>query len=622
MIVLDALFDRPWGLVLLAALPVIVWLHLRRRRPRSVLVPSLAPWLRLTPPIPPRRRRVPPAVLLAVHLAIAAALAVAAAGPRLPGVAGGAVDRAVVVDVTTSMTAAGRWAAAAARARSLLDGTRGAATLVTLEARPRVLAARDRDGRAARAALDRLQPGGVGADAAAALALAAAAAGPAAEIVVVTDGGSPLPPGVPAARWEVVGAPADNVAVLTAAVGLAAGEARLFARLANFGAAARDVPLRLTVDGRPVDDRTVAVAGAGTFDTVWTLPAGATTAEVRIAPRDALSDDDTAAVPLEGSARRIQLVGESNAVARALAALPGARLERAGSGTFHADGSVPVSVFVRHVPERLPPGGVVLVDPPPGRVFTARAAGAEGRIVGAGGHPLVAGLDLEGVTLAGLSDPAVPAWAEPVLRAGDLTAAFAGVFGTSRLVVLAFDPDAGALADRLAFPIFIARVVAWAAPDPTPAVVAAGLPICLPPAPAVVQIPGGTTARVRGIVEDTRRPGLYAVAPAGAGGGPSTRFAVQAGDPVESDLRRTSRPGDAPAAAETSAPGRAAWPWLAGLALALFMAEGAWRGGIAFGGGVRARAKQTGADDARPGGGPGAGLLPDVGSPPGGRRSP
>lgn len=580
----DRLFDHPWGLGLLAALPVVLWLHLRRRRPRRVAVPSLVPWLGVAPSIPPRRRKVPPAVLLAVHLAIAAALALAAAGPRAGGAGPGALDRAVVIDVTTSMAAAGRWSAAVARVGEVLDDTRGAITLVTLEARPRVLVARDGDGRAARAALRRLVPGGVGADAAAALALAAAAAGPTAEVVVVTDGAGDPPPGLGAARWVHVGAPVDNVAVLTAAARLEAGETRLFARVANLGAADRGVPIALMVDGRAVDRRTVTVAASGTFETVWTLPAGARTAEVRLEAGDALPDDDVAAVPLEGAVRRIQLVGASDAMARALSALPGARLERMGAGTFHADGSVPVTVFVRHVPERLPPGGVVLVDPPPGRVFTARATNAEGRVDAAGDHPLVAGLDLAGVVLTGLSDPEVPSWAEPVIRAGDATAAFAGVFGASRLVVLAFDPDAGALAERLAFPIFVARAVAWAAPDLPPPVVSAGAAVQLAAAPMVVGLPDGATVHARGWFDTTRRPGLYTVSPAGAGSGATTRFAVQAGDPAESDLRQPLPEGAAPPAASSGPLGRALWPWLAGLALAVLLAEGAWRGGAWRGG--------------------------------------
>lgn len=577
----------PLGLAFLFALPLILWLHLRRRRPRRIVVPALTPWLALPSAAPPRRRRVPPTVLLAMHLAAASALALALAGPALRGTTGTAVDRAVVLDVTTSMGAGDRWSRALATARDLAAGTRGALTLVTLEARPRVLAARDADGRRAAAALARLEAGATGTATDEALALAAAVAGPSAEIVVVTDGAIARPgPGAPAARWEVVG-PAvddgslDNLAVVQAGARSAGGQTRLFARVASFAAEAVAAPLALEVDGRVVDTRAVDLAPGGTFETVWTVPGGATTAVVRLDARDALAVDDAAIVPLERAGRRVQLVGDSPAVARALAAIPDARLERLGLATFHADGSVPASVFVGAVPDTLPPGGVVLFDPPPGRLFKARAADAEGRVAAVGGHPLVADLGLAGVRLAGLTDPEVPAWAEPVLAADGMTAALAGTFGASRLVVFAFDPDAGNLAGRLAFPLLVARALAWAAPEGAPAAVAAGDAIPLPPADALVQTPDGAVRRAWGQFDATRRPGLYLVTTGMPGSGRPERIAVRAGDLLESNLRRRAdlpvRTESRPPGLPTTDAGHPLWPWLATFALALVMIESLWR---------------------------------------------
>lgn len=532
----------PAGLAFLLALPVIAWLHLRRRRPRRVLVPSLTPWLVLVPSAPPRRRRVPPTVLLLLHLSAAACLALALAGPTVGGAPDGVVDRAIVLDVSSSMGAGDRWAEALARARSLAGAARGAVSLVTLEARPRVLAARDIDGRAVGAALGDLAPGGEGGTGAAtdeALALARAAAGPGADIVVVTDGGIPAPSlGLPAARWELVGGPLDNLAVVDAAARSAGGETRLFARLASFGERPAQAPLRLLVDGREIDRRTVDLAPGGTFETVWTLPVGARTAELRVEAGDALLADNAASVPIARAGRQLQISGDSAAVARALNAIPGAEIERVGLGTYHADGSMPLSVFAGEVPEVLPPGGVLLVNPPPGRLFAGRAEDASARIAAPGEHPLVAGLDLTGVEIEGLTDPALPDWAEPVLQADGMTAVFAGTWGDSRVVVLAFDPDRGGIADRLAFPLLVARAIEWAAPEAAPAT-------------------------------------------------------VLAGDLAESDLRRRIDPGAiqssdseahlAPATAYDLG-GKALWPWFAGLALGIVLLEGAWRARLARGG--------------------------------------
>lgn len=572
---------RPVGLVLLAALPLILWLHRRRRRTRRIVVPALTPWLALLGPTPPRRRRIPPTVLLALHLLAAGALALAVAGPVVGGGAGGRswVDRAVVLDVSTSMAAGDRWAQAVAAAGELVRSTPGEVTLATLGPRPRVLVARDREGRAALRQLEALRPGGTGAMTDEAIRLARAAAGDAAEVVIVSDGAVPAPQGVgPAVRWELVGGPEDNLALLDVRAGRTAEGQRLFARLASFADGVVAVPLALQVDEQTLDERTVDLEPGGTFETVWDLPATARTATVTIRPDDALPADDRAVVPLEPSELRVQLVGRSDAVERALAARPDVRLERVGLGTFRVDGSADASVFVGPVPERLPPGGVLLFDPEPGTLLDAAAADAAVTLTTGGDHPLVAGLDLSGVSLAGLSDPTVPPWAEPVLTAEGQTVALAGTLGRSNVVAFALDPEGGDLRERLAFPLWVARALDWVVGTSLPAVVAAGQPVELPPSHRVVQVPGGRPVASEGTpFEGTAEPGLYLVRGDGVAAGRIGRFGVQAGDATESDLRRRTflpQVEPAPAAALT---GQELWPWLAALALAVCLVEGLWR---------------------------------------------
>ena len=48
------------GALALLALPLILWLHRRRRPARSLVVASLEPWRVLLAPRPPRKRRIPP----------------------------------------------------------------------------------------------------------------------------------------------------------------------------------------------------------------------------------------------------------------------------------------------------------------------------------------------------------------------------------------------------------------------------------------------------------------------------------------------------------------------------------------------------------------------------------
>jgi hypothetical protein len=242
---------------------------------------------------------------------------------------------------------------------------------------------------------------------------------------------------------------------------------------------------------------------------------------------------------------------------------------------------VDVSVFVGEVPDRLPPGGVIVFDPEPGGLF---GSGSEVRSVPAdpaGGHPLVSGLDLAGVLLSGVRDQPIPAWATPVLTAAGRTVALAGELDGRRVVILAFDPDAGGVPDRLAYPLLVARAVEWAAPAAVPATVVAGGAVDLPPGEFAVQGPDGQRWTIGGRFEDTVRPGLY-VARAPSLGRPRTvRFGVQAGDVAESNLIRPSElPDEAPGRPGPSAVAtrRPLWGWFVALTLAVALVEGAWRG--------------------------------------------
>jgi hypothetical protein len=572
-------FTYPAALAFLAAVPFILWLHLRRRQARQVVVPSVIPWLVLRAARPPGRRRPPRSLLLALQVAAATAFALALAGPTWPSPAAEAGNRVVILDATTSMTAAGVWPAALARAGALLEATRGEASLVTLAPRPRALVVRAAGSAAARLALARLVPGGTGAATDEALALAAAVA-PGAEIVVVSDGRVPAPgPGAPAARWELVGAPADNVAVVTAAARRLAGETRLFARLANFGRAAVHVPLALVLDRREWDRRVVELAPGATHEAVWSLPAGARQAEVRLTSADALAADDVASVPLDDRPVRVQWVGESSAVGRALAADPALVVTHPGLGTYRGDGSVDVTVFVGAVPDPLPAGGVVIVHPSAGGPLGVRPTGGAVVVDAVGDDPLVAGLDLTGTTLADVAELAPAPWLAPVPGAGDHALAYVGARPEGAVVVLPFNPDGGDVARRLAFPILVSRAVALATGARIEPVVPAGVAEPLPGTTSwMVTDPAGARRTATGHFDDTALPGLYQVErPAGIEA--RSTFAVVSGDLTESNLRAPVA-RSAPGPRSAGQPGRVPlWPWLAGAGLVCAVAEGLVRAG-------------------------------------------
>ncbi len=426
-----------------------------------------------------------------------------------------------------------------------------------------------------------LAPGGTGAAIDEALNLAAAAAGQGAELVVVSDGGVPEPESsAPDARWVLVGAPEPNVAVVKAEARSSGGTLKLFARVSNFADTVAAAPIALMVDGDKYDEQLLDLDPNGSVELVWALPNDAKTAEIAVAGDDAAPLDDSAVVPLQRAPRLVQLVGDPQSrISQALSAMPGVEIRPVTMETMRTDGTFDATVIVAQAPDALPPGGVILVDPPPGDLLDATTTDATSIVESMDPHPLNEGLDFSGAVLEGHSAPNLPPWAETIIPAGGAPAVFAGVVDGSRVVVLAFDPERGTISERLGFPIFVARAIAWSAPTGAGTVLRAGEWVDLPPARFEVESPSGLQETVQGHFEDTREPGMYVARSLGTGPGRTLRFAVHAGDATESDLRLRSeaKMPSREVGAREEAGGRRLWTYLVGLALLVVLAEGILR---------------------------------------------
>ncbi|MCC7019456.1 MAG: BatA domain-containing protein [Ardenticatenales bacterium] len=575
----------PFALALLGAVPVIFWLHRLRRRVPERGVPSLVPWLVLRSAEPMRRRRVPPSVLLALHVLSAVLLALAAAGPLRRGDAAPSGDVALILDTTLSMRAGERWPAARAAAAEILASAAGRVTVIELGPRPAVRVARTLDPSAAAAAIEGLVPGAVGADVTGALAQAAAVAGAGARIEVVTDGalapvvdgkvdgrvdgrvgGRPaaarsspsttMPAGANPVRWHVVGhdGARQNVAVVgIAAADDAAGGVRVVARIANLGPAASTARLRLSVGGRVLDETNIDLAPDTTTPAAWSVAARGGVAEVRAVrlgaagdlAGDALPEDDVADVPLASRTWSVQFAPHGSALRRALEAQPHVRLSAVGLGTLSDDGTVDVTVLggasaAGLSPGGLPSGGALLVDPHGGPWLVAAADAITGTWQGVALHPITAGLDLADARVSGVRAGSAPAWATVLAVVGGRPAAWAGTIDGQRVVVLGFDPDGGTLAERDAFPRLIGRAIAWAAPDMPPPSLPAGAPFALPPWPVAIAHPDGRRSLAALRFDAALVPGVYTIrrrrVPRAGVVEPGISVAVRAGDPDESGL--------------------------------------------------------------------------------------
>lgn len=564
-------FLAPLGLLSLLVLPLILVLHLIRRRRRPVRVPSLQFWALSDTQVQRKRRRLPLTLLLVLHLMVATALALALGRPRLPGTPFSPTRLVVVLDISRSMATtdassagASRLDAAKASVRTLLGAMRTGdrVTVVTLSSVPHLLG---RGGVEAAptltAALGTLIPGGSDGDLQAALRLATAGDEPGDDlrerIVVLTDRSFKTPvlgtsasgdaPGnVPlvvrgALDWRTFGGPADNVAVVAfAARPLRTGGYQLYARVANYAANQAARSIDVVLDGKVVQTEQIRIDPGAEAEWSWPLPRGTNAAEVRLTPGDASTSDDRAATVLIGGAqRRVQLISEApTPLERSLRAMPGIEVILASPGSYRHDPTADAAVFVEYVPSQLPPVPTLIVAPP--RENTLISVIGTKRDVRATSAPdaRFGSIDLRSILFGRVVQVSPAAWADVSVAADDVPLVMTGVFEDQARIIWTFDPSQSNLAGRLAFPLLTAASLRTLLPQSSDALTVGE------PAPRELLDPDGTR-----ILAGTPlpAPGLYrSIARA-------DMVAVNAIDASESDLREhlppsvVSRPQPGPA---------------------------------------------------------------------------
>jgi von Willebrand factor type A domain/Aerotolerance regulator N-terminal len=595
----------PIGLLALLTLPVIVVLHLLRERRRRVAVPSLLHWLNIPRrPEGERIRRLPLTLLLLLHLLIAALLGLALGQPQLAGAPSGAARQtAIVLDTSTSMaarTGAGtRFSEAQARARALLRELRPGDQAAIIAAGPvaQLVAEGGAGDIAALAArLDRLRPGGDGADMAGALTLAQATLDPQRErrVVAISDRG-PAQAGATAdvpADWLVVGDDQPNRAIIGFAARPWGDRLQIYARAANYADAPFRTTLRLYGDERLIDTRDLRLDAGGETELTWTLPGDHTTLRTELDGRDAQPADDQGylAVAPAPPVKVLLVSAKPDALHRALAAArthitvvdPSRYTEAPAAGP-----AVDLTVFDGFLPSAWPAGAVLAINPPPGNPLLAIGAlpepASDGELAQYG--TIFEGLSLGGINFGLVQSVQPPAWATTQLAIGGQPLILRGRNGAHEVAIWAFDLTSSNLPSRVAFPLLVARTVRDLTPAPLPAAIQAGAPLPLRPDPRATTLqavgPDGTRTTVAAapalVLNTLTQPGFYRIEGPGLGG----QVGVNAGSVVESDLRQPDgAPPEQPprftAPAQANDEQRHAldiWPWLALGALALLMLE-------------------------------------------------
>jgi hypothetical protein len=423
-------FLHPLGLLALLGVPIVVGLHLFRRRFRPQFVSAVFLWDPQDRTATAGRKREPlrTSVSFWCEILCALLLALVFAGPRACG-AGEAEHLVVVLDASASMGANPSDAGTVAEdARTLLreriaELPRGSrVTLIASGPRPTVLAGPAAFTAEAKSVLDTFEPRLSRHDLAPSVALGLQLAGEG-SVLLVTDHFNPD-------SWPAevelisVGAPAENLAITNATRRRvrdeATGEAleRIHLTVASFASIVRRTRVTLLTGGEPLEERDIELMPGERKHFAFTLPAGSPVIEARL-PADALEVDNAAwlaPVPPRTLAltstlapdlsRHLGLMSPGQAASnidRWMELVPDC-VDAQNSGAAHVvltEGAAPQNTW-----------GLVLVPPTGERKHLVGPFLADKR------HPLLDGLTFEGIVWSVDEGLALPG--APIVSAGNL----------------------------------------------------------------------------------------------------------------------------------------------------------------------------------------------------------
>ena len=612
-------FLTPLGLLgVLIAIPIILLYMLRLRR-REIPVSSTflwqqviqdneanTPWQRL-------RRN----LLLLLQLLILAALVLAIARPFITVPAVGSGQIVLLLDASASMNAtdeAGgmtRFAAAQQKAHEVVNtlGVSDSMTIVRVADVPEVLAPATNDRIILANAINNAQPSNASADWEGALTLAIGGAADATEfnVVIISDGGLGDPallPDVPGdVKYEPVGQSNENIAITALATRSRAGQPpQLFTQITNYGDQDAEIVYSLNVDGDlfvsnfytvPAGDELQLVSeqlpeGFELIEASLTIPTSSTL------PDHVAEDNQAWAVANDATNRRALLMSPNNLfVMQALRSLPG--VEGFPGNTSLGLPGQPFDVYIldRWLPNRLPDGDLLIINPPESTDFftigAARSAPSDIRVNE--NDPRMRFVDFDSVSISTYQSISNVEWATPLVMAQDGSPlVLAGEVDGRQVAIFTFDIHNSDLPLQIAWPVLMANLLDWFAPQnlvTVPNGLTVGEPLVVhPPLTAnrvVVTLPDSTqrilpVERQTVVFAETDQTGIYQLAVQEDEAVLQIQpFAVNLFEPQESDItpqstlsigQRTIAPGEREEIGQFEF-----WPLAAFLALLILLLE-------------------------------------------------
>ena len=603
----------PLALLFLAAVPAIILFYILRARYERVEVPSTLLWRNVIRDTEGRPTWRPPVrnILLLLQLLFAILGAFALTRPATLGQS--ARSHVVVLDASSSMQATdvspSRFEEAKRQAAELFRGGQDGDHFALIRMGSSIdLIESTENAQQAIQSLGALQPGVTGGEIRAALQVAGSVARERpthkATVTILSDGTfgelPPLETGIAELRVQTIGASQDNQAIVNLRVRRSFdGSNRYegFARIFNYAPQPVEVPVRALADGIQVEAKRVTLRPRQPTEYIVSLNPSVKLFEVVIDRPDALKLDDYAQVVVPNEDVDVTLVsGQPQFLEKALKSVPNVKLTVMRPQQYKREAVGAITVFDQFIPrgrENLPPGSMLIVNPPPGsnsgfEVAELRQAQQIVRINPR--SPLMESVDLTGVFLPKALRLVPPAGTSPVVESRDAGLVWEGVDEGRKLVVFAFDPRQAEIGQRLAFPLMLANSVGWLAPNTGSLTLAPGQTFNIQPLrearDVFVRDPNGknyqfaVTAATKGKAipfVQTELIGRYAVVQRGDKAAlAQSWFTVNAGEEAHSDIRpRAFQPQVATASFGTlaSAVSWEMWPLLAVLGLGVLAIE-------------------------------------------------
>jgi len=407
-----------------------------------------------------------------------------------------------------------------------------------------------------------IQPGGSDLTSALELASAIAARQPDAEIVIYSDGKADLPDRLGLkgrVRYLPIGESGDNQAI--SLISLEPGDqesATAFIQVVNY--ASDTVQRRLTIraDNRLVDAQDLEIPAQGQISVISeNIPPETEVLEAALTDTDALALDDQAwAVQQVFAGQSLTLVSHGNRfLETALGLLPDLTINTLRPEDYEtkdlSNDRTNLTIFDSYIPtSTLSSNNLFFIGPLASTPYFSVTGSLETPVPQSenDGDPLLAFVDLEGVSILNAARIPLPDWARPVLidENSGSPLLFVGETEGQRNAVLAFDPRHSDLPLQVAYPILIANLVDWLLPGrigDIPDQIQPGEAVTFTPPPEVESLsvirPDGSSTQLEiheghAIYADTTQLGVYRVT---WGEDQAISFAVNLSNPQESDIR-------------------------------------------------------------------------------------